>query len=1691
MNHIYRSIWNESTGTTVAVSENTKRCGKQASGGKSAVVRSGFILNSLAVTVALSWGSPGYASPQGGAVVAGNASISSAPGSTTINQTSQNVALNWQSFDIGVGEAVRFVQPNSNSVALNRVLGADPSSILGSLSANGKVFLVNPNGILFGTGAQVNVGGLVASTRDISNSDFLAGQYTFSGTSDAGILNLGSISADGGYVALLGANVSNQGVVAARLGTVVLAAGNALTLDVAGDGLLNVAVNAGAVGALVQNGGLIRADGGQVLLTAQAAGNLLHTAVNNSGLIQAQTIENREGTIRLLGDMQSGSVNVGGTLDASAPASGDGGFVETSAAHVQFASTAVVTTNAPLGASGEWLIDPVDFTIAASDGDITGTLLSTNLGLGNVTILSSSGATGVDGDIHVNDTVTWSANQLTLNAYRNININTAMHGSGTASLALEYGQGAVAAGNTATVNVRAPVNLAAGNNFSTRLGSDGTVVNYTVITSLGGEGSVSGTDLQGMNGNVDANYVLGSNIDAAATNSWNAGAGFAPIMRTVATTVDFGDGPYEQIQLIPFTGIFDGLGHTISNLTVNRPSSQNVGFFGLTDTGSVIRNVGLIGSSMIGSRYVGGLVGNNSAVISNSYASGSVTGSVDSVGGLVGNNTAAISSSYATGSVAGTAENVGGLVGANTAAISDSHATASVQGSNWVGGLLGYTTGTLSNSYATGNVSGVALVGGLVGNNQGAVSNSYATGNVSGTTYVGGLLGFNTDVLSYSYASGSAVGSTNTGGLVGSRSGGDTIVDSYWNSTANARGIGQGATTGATGLTAAQMQTAANFTGFNFTTTPGAAGNNWVMVNVDGSLNNAGGKLGATRPMLASEYSTTITNAHQLQLMAMAPGASYTLGRNIDATATGTTNDVWFSSFIPVGVAPGMMMMGAPFAGTFDGQGRTIDNLWINRPGLDNVGLFSYVAGSGTVKNVGLTGGSMSGRQYVGALVGINQGTVSSSFATAAVTGSGNRVGGLVGDVQQQGTISNSYATGAVSGAAVIGGLVGGLNGSGYISNSFATGTVTGTEYLGGLVGVMEGGSISNSYATGAVTGSGENVGGLAGYTFATVITNTYATGAVSGTGYVGGLIGFRNEGGAGPSTVQNSYWNSDVVAAGVGGGGVTTGTSGLTTSQMNSAANFGSWDFATTWFSYDGLTNPLLRSFMTALTITANATKTYDGQAYSGTPDVTYSVTPDMSNLLGTLGINHTGAINAGTSAITASGLYSHQLGYLITYAPGALTINPYAVNLTGSRAYNGTNALTASTLNIGTLVNGETLTLTGSGTVASKDSGTGKTVTLGTLALGNGTGLASNYTFTGGTQTADITQAILTASVVAPDKVYDGNTAADITFSGLTGLVGTETVDVSGVATFNSKDVAGAILVTVNSIALADGANGGLASNYTLASGQTTVAHITPRNLTATVTASDKVYDGTTIANATISEVAGFVGTETVGVSGGTATFNSKDVASANIVTVSGITLTDGSNGGLVGNYIFASGSTATAHIMARELTVTGQTALDKVYDGTTTATLTGGSLSGVVAGETVTLNEAGTFATAGVGNGIAVTAADSLSGTAAVNYTLAQPTGLAASITALPALPPENPPVDVTAIDAYRAAVGYVSSNVQAAPTPTLSVSALAIAPVSVSSPAGMVSYDLAGLNLTIVTHDTSLPTNAPSQDTEDKK
>ncbi len=187
--------------------------------------------------------------------------------SLSVNQKVDKLIANWDSFSVAAGERVIFNQPSSSSIALNRVIGTKASDIQGRIDANGQVFLVNPNGVLFGRGAQVNVGGLVASTLDITDAEFNgnSSRYRFTGPSTNGVLNQGGAitAAEGGSIALLGAQVDNRGTVLAQMGGVGLGAGSDLTLNFDGNKLLDIRVDAGVANALASNGGLLKADGGE------------------------------------------------------------------------------------------------------------------------------------------------------------------------------------------------------------------------------------------------------------------------------------------------------------------------------------------------------------------------------------------------------------------------------------------------------------------------------------------------------------------------------------------------------------------------------------------------------------------------------------------------------------------------------------------------------------------------------------------------------------------------------------------------------------------------------------------------------------------------------------------------------------------------------------------------------------------------------------------------------------------------------------------------------------------------------------------------------------------------------------------------------------------------------------------------------------------------------------------------------------------------------------------------------------------------------------------------------------------------------------------------------------------------------------------------------------------------------------
>ena len=276
----------------------------------------------LAAAVSSALAAPAFAAPASNAlptgeqVVGGSATVSRpADARMQIDQTSQRAVINWQSFSIGADARVNVAQPGASSVLLNRVVGNSPTEIFGQLNANGQVFLVNPNGVLFAPGASVAVGGLFASSLAITDQDFMTGQYRFARSGTAGdVINQGNIVALNGYAALAAPRVRNEGTIVANLGTVALAAGDRVTLDMVGDGLINVSVSQSALSASAVNTGILQADGGKVLMTARSASALLDTVINTSGAIRANRMSERDGVIVL---DANGRIDGDGILEAS------------------------------------------------------------------------------------------------------------------------------------------------------------------------------------------------------------------------------------------------------------------------------------------------------------------------------------------------------------------------------------------------------------------------------------------------------------------------------------------------------------------------------------------------------------------------------------------------------------------------------------------------------------------------------------------------------------------------------------------------------------------------------------------------------------------------------------------------------------------------------------------------------------------------------------------------------------------------------------------------------------------------------------------------------------------------------------------------------------------------------------------------------------------------------------------------------------------------------------------------------------------------------------------------------------------------------------------------------------------------------------------------------------------------------
>lgn len=328
MNHIFRVVWSKTLLSWVAVGELAKSHG--SSGASSRILRRacsapmiGFgkyrlfpnfvlALGTLIANSVLAASPAPNQLPVGGQVAAGQAAISQSGADMQINQGSQQAIINWQGFNIGSSAAVNVNQPNRQATLLNRVNSVDPTQIDGRLTANGQVFILNNMGVVFGPGAKVDVGGLVAGAMKITDADFLAGNYKF--TQGEGVVtNMGELSAkEAGFVALLAPEVRNEGIIRAKLGTVVLASGEEVTLTNSVSGL-TVVVNKGSLNALIENRQLISTEDGNVFMSARAANSLQRAVINNTGTIEAKSAKMVGGVIRLSADV----INNEGTLDTS------------------------------------------------------------------------------------------------------------------------------------------------------------------------------------------------------------------------------------------------------------------------------------------------------------------------------------------------------------------------------------------------------------------------------------------------------------------------------------------------------------------------------------------------------------------------------------------------------------------------------------------------------------------------------------------------------------------------------------------------------------------------------------------------------------------------------------------------------------------------------------------------------------------------------------------------------------------------------------------------------------------------------------------------------------------------------------------------------------------------------------------------------------------------------------------------------------------------------------------------------------------------------------------------------------------------------------------------------------------------------------------------------------------------------
>jgi trimeric autotransporter adhesin len=1601
MNRNYRLVFNHSVQAWQAVAEFARACGKSKSESQDKSIVAMLLpkLKKLAVCIALGQASGiAYALPSGADIQFGQATFQTNSNNFTIDQSTRQLIANWQSFGIAANESVQVLQPNQG-VALFRVVGPEASQIYGSLSATGSLFLVNPNGVLFGQGAQVDVGSLVATSMNISNADFLGGRYQFGLDGGAGgVINQGVIKAsDGGYIVLLGNEVKNSGTLTADNGSVIMGSAQSAMLDFYGNGLVKAKLSGDALNALVEQTGTIQADGGAV----QLATNSRSSAVNVSGLVRANSLVERNGVIRLEGGTNA-KVSVSGNLSATGNKTGTtGGHIEVTGEQV------ALFKGAKLDASGD---------------------------AGGGTVLVGGDYQGKNAEVY---------NSRTTYVDKNANINVDAKGSGNGGKAIiwsdnttrYYGnisaKGGANSGNGGFVEVSGKqtldfigqVDLSARNGIGGRFLLDPTDITFNTSTQVSPPNNANGTpdlafgdgpantivQISDITGFSEAFFqatndiTIANTLTMAANNSIRLEAGNNINVNAAITTsgtgaitinanadnvgggnLAIGANITSQAGGVTLTGA--NITRTAGNIASTGAADGDAGNISITGTGAV--NLGAATVTANGGAASTAAAGRNGGVIAISGA------------GITGTGTTSASGSNAGATATNlTGGNAGSVVITSTNGVSLAAVTAS--GGNAITGVAnGGNAGTITITNNTaGNIATGALTartGSAIGTGIGGVVGAInVTNNASGTLTTGGL-----NTAGATNGNGGAINLTTASGNITTTtisSNGGTALTGNAGSNAGAININSGGTVNTTTVTAS-----------------GSAGVGTSQNGGNAANITITGKGGITTTSVAASGgagTTTLANGGSAAAINISNSVSGNIGvTTLNANAgnafgTGAGGAAGSVSLNNTAVAGNITTTNISTSGGTNAHGGNV--------------LLSSVAGvtvTGTINSNGAAAGAgvtAAGRNAGNVTIsGVNRSITGNITANGALALGTNQAGGNAGAVSITGTGTLGTAainaqTGGATGTGA-GGNAGGITLNGTTVTVGALTTTGAANSNGGAISLT---STSGSLSVGTVASSGgAALAGTSGHNAGTITLNSASTltaAAITANGTNGTAAGNQN-GGNGATVNVTSTGGAVTVGAissiggsaagtnanGGNGGVVTLDAGGATPAiTMTNVTTTGGSRVGTGIAGAGGslsVTDAALLSADTIITTTGGSA----GVGIGGT--VNFAGTVDSS------GVNRALTINS-NAATTFGGALGNTLALtsLTTNATGTTAINGGAVTTTGAQTYNDNVTLGAPTTLTTTNSN---VTFTAASSVLNA-SGNALTIAAGTGAL-SATNVANNFAnlaiTAGSANIRDANSIVLSATNVSGN--YTLQTAGAVTQSA--------TVTIGGVTSINAGATNDVTLNNptnnFNSVAIVSGRDISLVDADAL-----TVNASAVRTIVAQTLSNDLTLGGVITATGTgsgnsirLAAAQNFMNTGNFGLTPGVgsrwlvySTNPTADTRGAGLIAASNFKQYNA----VLGDTILGTGN-GFVYSVAPTITPSLSGTASKVYDGTIIASIAGLTLgqSGAIDGDTVNLSAltSATYDDKNAGTGKTVTS-NALTISGATNgaktvfgYTLASP-------------------------------------------------------------------------------------------------